>query len=88
MSAFVRYTLARLALFVVTFAVVAGIGMIWFEWDEMTGLLFAIIALAISAVLSLLLLGGLRDQVAESLQARSQKLHDRFEQARGAEDVD
>ncbi len=88
MSAFVRYTLARLGFFLVAFVVVGLVSSIWLEWNAVTGLWVALIALAISAVASLVLLRGMRDEVAVALKARADRMHDRFEAARSAEDVD
>ncbi|MFD1824989.1 MULTISPECIES: DUF4229 domain-containing protein [Mumia] len=88
MSAFARYTLARLGFFVVAFVVVGLVASIWLEWNSVTGLWVALIALVISAVASLVLLRGMRDQVALALKVRADKMHDRFEAARSAEDVD
>ncbi|MBW9204551.1 DUF4229 domain-containing protein [Mumia sp. zg.B53] len=88
MSAFVRYTLARLGFFAVAFVVVGLVSSIWLEVSDVTVLWVALIALAISAVASFFLLGGLREEVAVSLKARADKMNDRLEAARGAEDVD
>ena len=88
MSAFVRYTLARLGFFVVAFVVLGGLSTIWLEWNAVTGLWVALISLVISAIAALIFLRGMRDEVALSLKARSDKMHERFEAARSAEDVD
>ncbi|WP_370616378.1 DUF4229 domain-containing protein [Mumia sp. Pv 4-285] len=88
MSAFLRYTLARLGFFLVAFVVVGLVSSIWLEWNSVTGLWVALIALAISAVASLFLLRHMRDEVALSMKARADKMHERYEAARSAEDVD
>ncbi|MGH1563755.1 DUF4229 domain-containing protein [Mumia sp. DW29H23] len=88
MSAFVRYTLARLGFFAVAFVVVGLVSSIWLEVSDVTVLWVALISLAISAVASFFLLGRMREEVAVSLKARADKMHDRFEAARSAEDVD
>ncbi|MFC6150393.1 MULTISPECIES: DUF4229 domain-containing protein [Mumia] len=88
MSPFLRYTLARLGFFLVAFVVVGLVSSIWLEWNSVTGLWIALIALAISAVASFILLGRMRDEVAMSMKARADKMHARYEAARSAEDVD
>lgn len=90
MKAFWTYTLARLGIFVATYAVLAllafGTGM--FEFSELTNLLVLIVALVISSVISLFALAGLRNRFAEHVQARAERMTERIEESRRAEDVD
>lgn len=88
MTAFWKYTLARLGLFVVAFAAVGLVVFIWVDVNELTVLFAALIALVISAVASIFLLAGLRNDVAESLSQRAQRISARIEESRNAEDVD
>jgi Protein of unknown function (DUF4229) len=87
-KAFVLYTAARLLLFALTWAAVAGIASIWLDWDSVTALWTALIALALSAVLSLVLLRSLRDQLATSVAERAAKTRRSFDEARSREDDD
>jgi len=80
---FVVYTLLRLALFVATFAVVAGIwaladgGFPWFP--------VLVIAFVISGILSYFLLNGQRVAFASRVEQRATNI---VERSRSKEDVD
>ncbi len=82
----VRYTLARLALFLLAWLVVWAIGWTWLARDQLTVLWTAVVALALSAVASLLLLRGLRAELAEQVQGRARRLSASFERSRRTED--
>jgi glycerol-3-phosphate acyltransferase PlsY len=84
---FVLYTLARLLLFLVTWALVWAVTSIWVEPSSVTALWTALIALAISAVASLVLLRGLRDRFALQVQDRAQRIHQRYDAAKRKEDA-
>jgi uncharacterized membrane protein len=62
MPPWIQYTLARLGLFVIAYAVLVLVGTGW--------ILGAVFATLIALALSVLLLGGLRQRVADDIQRR------------------
>jgi|GEM_PF-3573566 len=88
MKAFWRYTIARLALFGVCWLVLWGIGLLIFEQSTLTNLIVLMIAMLVSAVVSAFVLAPLRDDLVRHVQARAERMTERLEEARGAEDVD
>jgi hypothetical protein len=62
MAPWIQYTLARLGLFVVAFTVLVLVGTGW--------VLGAVFATLIALALSVLMLGGLRQRVADDIQRR------------------
>jgi membrane protein implicated in regulation of membrane protease activity len=84
---FVVYTLARLLLFLAAWALVWAVTSIWVEWNSVTALWTALVALAISAVASLVLLRGLRDRFALQVQDRAQRIARRYDAAKRKEDT-
>jgi len=84
---FVLYTLARLLLFLVAWALVSAVTSIWVEWSMVTALWTALIAMAISAVASLVLLRGLRDRFALQVQDRAHRIQQRYDAAKRKEDA-
>ena len=88
MNALVKYTLARILLFVACFAVAWIVLGLFFQRDSAMTLLAAIIGLVVSAVLALVGLRGLRDQVALGVQRRADDRIRRARESRDADDVD
>lgn len=88
MKAFWTYTLARLAVFVVCLAIVWGLSTIWLESSTITNLWVLLIALVVSSAISVFLLAGLRDRLAQNIQQRAAQMSERLEESRRAEDVD
>lgn len=88
MKAFWTYTLARLGVFLVTWAALFGISRLIFDPTAVLDLWVLLLALVVSSVIAMFTLRGLRDQVAVKLQERAQALNDRIEESRRAEDVD
>lgn len=88
MRPFLLYTAARLGLFALCWVVVSAVARIWLEWSTLTALWTALIALALSALLALVLLRPLRDQLATAVAARAGSAKQRFEAARRKEDDD
>jgi len=88
MKAFWTYTLARLGVFLVTWAVLFGISRLVFDSSAVVDLWVLLVALIVSSIISVLTLRRLRDQVAVKLQDRAQALNHRIEESRRAEDVD
>lgn len=88
MKAFWTYTLARFAVFGLTFAAIWLIASIWVEWGKLTSLLVLLISLVLSSVISIFALAGLRAKLAQSVQERAARMTRRIEESRNAEDVD
>ena len=88
MQPFIRYTLARLGLFVAAFGLVWLVFFNWLDWNALGILWSMLIAMAISAVASFVLLRGMRDELAASMANRKSRLTERIERAQRAEDVD
>jgi len=88
MKAFWRYTIARLAIFGVCWAVLWLIGLLVFEQSTMTNLIVLIIAMLVSAVISAFVLAPLRDDLARNVQERAERMTQRLEESRSAEDID
>ena len=88
MKAFVTYTLARLGLFLGAYALLWAIAWFWLEFTTLTNLLVMFLALVISAVAAIFLLGGLRDNLARNIEQRADRMSKRIEESRSAEDVD
>ena len=88
MKDFAIYTLGRIALFVASFAVVAGIWMLVTGSDAVPVLWPLIIAAVISAVASYYLLQGPRSRFAARVDSRASTMARRFEQSRAKEDRD
>lgn len=89
MKPFVLYTLARLGLFVAALAVVVPVmALLGLPMTSGNLLWGALVSLIVSAVLSLKLLGALREDFAASVAARAERIQARVDQARRKEDVD
>lgn len=88
MKYFALYTLARLGLFAVAFGLVWLVASQWWRWSPAAALWTAVLALVISAIASLLLLGPLRDRLAGSVHVRVSRARARMDRARRSEDVD
>lgn len=88
MKPFVTYTLARLGLFVASYAVVWLVASIWLNFSAIANLWVLLIALLVSALAAMILLGGLRQKLAQSVQDRAGRMTRRIEESRSAEDVD
>ncbi|HET7326747.1 MAG TPA: DUF4229 domain-containing protein [Nocardioidaceae bacterium] len=88
MKSFVLYTAARIGLFALVWVVVATAASYWLTWDMVTALWTALIAMAVSSVLSLFLLRPLRDRLALSVHDRAARARQRFESSRSREDDD
>jgi len=87
MKAFWLYTLARLGVFVVTYAIVWGIASVWFD-PEFANLFVLLVALVVSSLISYFALGRLRDDLAQHISGRAERMSQRIEESRRAEDVD
>lgn len=81
-----RYTLARLTLFAGAFVSVWAIGWSWLVWDEMTVLWTVLVALVLSSLASLVLLRGLRADLAEHVEGRARRVAATLDESRRVED--
>jgi hypothetical protein len=88
MKAFLTYTAARIAVFAVTFGIVWGIASIFFESGNTFNLLVLLVALILSSVASIFLLADLRNKLALNVQQRAERMTERLEESRRAEDID
>jgi mannitol-specific phosphotransferase system IIBC component len=88
MKAFWTYTFARLAVFAVCFAIVWAIAQIWLDSSTIVNIWILLIALVVSSVVSVFVLAGQRDKLAQNVQQRAERMTSRLEESRRAEDID
>ncbi len=88
MKEFAVYTIARLGLFVASYAVIAGTYMLATGSDSVPVVWPLVLAAVVSAVASLYLLAGPRAAFAARVEERAAKISRRFEEARAKEDTD
>ncbi len=82
------YTLARLGLFVASYAVIAGAWVVTTGTGRVPVLWPLLLAAVVSAVASYYLLRGPRQRFAQRVDARAAAMARRFEHARAKEDED
>jgi hypothetical protein len=85
---FAIYTVARLGLFVASYAVISGIYMLVTGTDSVPLIWPLLLAAIVSAVASLYLLKGPRTRFAARVEQRAATMTRRFEEARAKEDQD
>lgn len=88
MNPLLAYTLARLGVFIIAYALTWAVAQFWLEWSSLTNLWVMLVALALSAVVSVFALSKMRNEVALRVQARAERMTKRLEESRRAEDVD
>ena len=88
MKTFLLYTLARLALFASAFGLIWLAFGHWLDWSTISALYTAIIAMVVSSVVALLVLGSLRDDFAAHVSLRAERAKAAYDARRAAEDVD
>ena len=88
MKDFAIYTLARIGLFVASFAVIAGIWMLVTGSDSVPVFWPLLLAAVASAVASYYLLQGPRSRFAARVDARASTMARRLEESRAKEDRD
>ncbi|WP_447643781.1 DUF4229 domain-containing protein [Nocardioides zeae] len=88
MKQFVIYTLMRLALFVVVYAVVLGVWTLVFGSGPLIQLPPLVIAMLISGIVAFVLLDEQREAFAERVDARAQRVSSSYEKSRSREDED
>jgi len=85
---FVIYTLARIGLFIASYALIAGVWMLVTGGDRVPLLGPLVLAAVVSAVASYYLLKGPRARFAARVDARATTMARRFEESRAKEDRD
>ena len=88
MKDFVIYTLARIGLFVASYALIVGVWMLVTGGDRVPLLGPLVLAAVVSAVASYYLLQGPRARFAARVDARATTMARRFEESRAKEDRD
>lgn len=88
MKEFAVYTVARIALFVASYAVIAAVYMLVSGESSVPLLWPLLLAAVVSAVASLHLLKVPRARFAARVEARASTISRRFEEARAKEDQD
>lgn len=88
MKEFAVYTLARIALFVASFAVIAGVWALVSPTHSVPLIWPLFIAAVVSAISSYYLLQGPRQRFAARVESRAGAIARRFEEARAKEDQD
>ena len=88
MKEFAIYTLLRIGLFVASYVVIGGLWIAIAGRDDANLLWPFLIAVLVSAALSLWLLKGPRERLAARVQARAESATAKFEEMRSKEDVD
>ncbi len=86
MRPLIMYTIARVWLFIITFALLWVVCARWLQWNQQTVLGLVLASLLLSGVASMWLLRGLRAQLSASVQARARKVGATLEASRRAED--
>jgi len=85
---FVIYTLARIGLFVASYALIVGVWMLVTGGDRVPLLWPLVLAAVVSAIASYYLLKGPRARFAARVDARATTMARRFEESRAKEDRD
>ena len=88
MKAFALYTAARFGLFVVAYGLIWLIFGQWIEWDSISALYTALIAMLISSAIALVVLRPLRSQLSAQVSERAERVKQAYETRRAAEDDD
>ena len=88
MKEFAVYTLARIGLFVASFAVIAGVWALVSPSHAVPLIWPLVLAAVVSAVASYYLLQGPRQRFAARVESRAGTISRRFEEARAKEDQD
>jgi predicted Co/Zn/Cd cation transporter (cation efflux family) len=83
---FIVYTLARIGLFVASYAVIAGIYLLLTGGDSLPLLWPLLLAAVVSAVSSYYMLRGQRERFAAVIQRRAEAAGRRLEESRAKED--
>jgi hypothetical protein len=87
MKTFWKYTVARLAILVITYVILWFLANLRWEIDTIDPFVL-MAAIVISAVISLFVLRGMRDDLASRLQQRADRAAKRVDTSRDADDID
>jgi len=87
MTAFLKYTVARLAILVIAYVVLWALASLWWQVSTIDPYLL-LAAILVSAVVSIFALRGLREDLATRLQQRANDATRRVESSRDADDLD
>jgi hypothetical protein len=85
---FALYTLARLGIFAASYGLIWLIFGRWLEWDAVSALYTALIAMVLSSVIALTMLRSMRGRLAEQVADRAEKAKAAYEARSRAEDDD
>jgi hypothetical protein len=85
---FALYTLARLGIFAASYGLIWLIFGRWLEWDAVSALYTALIAMVLSSIIALTALRSLRGRLAEQVAERAEKAKAAYEARAKAEDDD
>ena len=88
MRSFLLYTVARFGLFAGAFGLIWLVAGFFLPWTSQNIAWTGVLAVVVSAVASIYLLRGLRDELARAARARADEVSARLERARSKEDVD
>jgi hypothetical protein len=88
MKYFLLYTLARVGLFAVAFGIIWLVLFSWVSWTYAALLWTVLLAAIISAIASIFVLRSVRERFALEVAARAERMSQRIEDARAAEDED
>ena len=88
MKAFWTYTLARAGVFAATYAVLWLVISIWVDFNGLLDIWVLVASLLLSSLISIVLLAGLRDKLALNVHERAERMTQRIEESRSAQDVD
>ncbi|WP_375002032.1 DUF4229 domain-containing protein [Aeromicrobium sp. CTD01-1L150] len=88
MSLVAKFTLARLGIFLITYVLLWGVGQFFLEFGTLTNLVVLLVALVISSIISIFALADMRAELAARVQGRAERMHDKVEESRRAEDID
>ncbi|MBA3233650.1 MAG: DUF4229 domain-containing protein [Propionibacteriales bacterium] len=81
------YTAARLLVFAAAYALIWGVFGRWLEeFNSVTALWTALIALVVSSVISLIALRPMRERLAIQVEARARRVKTAFDEHKRAED--
>ena len=88
MKEFFVYTLARIGLFVASYALIVGVYLLVTGGDKVPLLWPLLLAAVVSSIASVYLLRQMRERFAAVIDRRAKAASARFEEARAKEDTD
>ncbi|MGH3448274.1 MAG: DUF4229 domain-containing protein [Nocardioidaceae bacterium] len=86
MKIFGTYTLARLALFAAAYGLIWLVFGHWLDWNAVSALYTAVIAMIVSSIVALFTLSSLRGNLAEHVAARADRAKAVYDARRAEED--